>query len=42
MFGTYNGAIGFYAGYIDDFRITYGKARYTSNFDVPTEAFPDI
>ena len=41
-FGTYNGSIGFYAGYIDDFRITYGKARYTSNFDAPTSAFPDI
>lgn len=28
-------------GYIDDFRITH-KARYTSNFDVPTAAHPDI
>jgi hypothetical protein len=29
-------------GYIDDFRITKGYARYTTNFSVPTAAFPDI
>ena len=28
-------------GYIDSYRVTL-KARYTSNFDVPTEAFPNI
>lgn len=27
-------------GYIDEFRITH-KARYTSNFTAPTEAFPN-
>ena len=29
------------SGYLDDFRITKGVARYTSNFTVPDKAFPD-
>ncbi len=31
----------YFNGYIDDIRITKGFARYTENFTVPTEAFPN-
>lgn len=30
-----------FRGYIDEFRVTKGVARYTSNFSVPTKAFPN-
>lgn len=29
-------------GYIDEFRLTLGKARYTSNFTAPTKEFPNL
>ena len=30
---------GYFAGYLDDIRITKGYARYTNNFTAPTAAF---
>ncbi len=31
----------YHNGWIDEFRVTKGTARYTADFDVPTSAFPD-
>lgn len=31
----------YFNGYIDDFRVTKGVARYTADFDVPQRAFPE-
>jgi hypothetical protein len=32
---------GYFSGYMQEFRITSGVARYTTNFTVPTAAFPN-
>lgn len=37
-----NTSAGYFNGYIDEFRITSGIARYTNNFTVPSAAFPNI
>ena len=37
---TFN--VNYYAGYIQDLRITKGYARYTANFTAPTAAFPTL
>lgn len=38
---AYDGSTPF-TGYMDDVRITKGVPRYTSNFNIPTTAFPNL
>lgn len=39
--GSLNGTVSSLNGQIDELRITKGVARYTSNYTLPTSAFPD-
>lgn len=41
VIGNTNSSASPFAGYMDDVRVTKGIARYTSNFSIPTEAFPN-
>ena len=41
VIGNSNSNAALFSGHLDDIRITKGVARYTGNFSVPTEAFPD-
>ena len=39
IIGMDNGSANLFTGYIDDFRVTKGYARYVGNFPLPTAAF---
>ncbi|SEG20100.1 LamG domain-containing protein [Marinobacterium lutimaris] len=36
-----SGPTSFYSGWVDDFRLTIGVARYTDSFTLPTSTFPN-
>jgi hypothetical protein len=38
---NYLNFVSFFHGYVDDFRVTKGIARYTASFALPTAPFPD-
>lgn len=39
--GAYSNGVAPFSGFVDDFRMTKGVARYTTGFAVPTAAFPN-
>lgn len=41
LIGTETGANNYVSGYLDEYRITVGSARYTANFTPPVAAFPN-
>jgi hypothetical protein len=40
--GAEGAVMAYYAGYMDDFRLTNGVCRYSGNFTPPTQALPTI